>query len=422
MTRFTSEKQKKNQKKINSPLSESLKNKKILLGVCGSIAAYKAVFLTRLLVKSGAEVKVILTPSATDFVRPLTFSTLSKNECLTEYTRSEGGAWNNHVDLALWADLMLIAPATAGTISKMAHAMCDNLLIGTYMSARCPVWIAPAMDEDMFKHPANQENLKKLNDFGHRILPVDDGELASGLFGQGRMAEPETIIQLLEDFFQKPSSALKGKKVLVTAGPTYEHIDPVRFVGNHSSGKMGIAIADAAAESGAEVTLVLGPSILLPKSKNVKVIHVVSAVEMQEAAARYYEELDVAVFSAAVADYTPEQSEQLKIKKNDEFITIKLKKNVDLAQSFGQVKKEHQLSVGFALETHDGMHFAKEKLKKKNFDIIVLNSLRDKGAGFRHDTNKVSIIDTNLNVQTFELKTKTEVAADIIRTIEEKLS
>jgi len=402
-------------------VSGILKNKKILLGVCGSIAAYKAVFLTRLLVKAGAEVKVIMSNAALDFVQPLTFATLSKNECLSAYTKAEGGQWNNHVDLALWADVMLIAPATVGTLAKMAHAICDNLLIGTYLSTRCPVLIAPAMDEDMYHHPANQENLKKLQGFGHHIIPVGNGELASGLFGDGRMAEPEDIVGYLEEFFQPQDSPLRGKKVVVTAGPTYEHIDPVRFIGNHSSGKMGIALADTIAHLGAEVTLILGPSSLKPSQPTVKVVSVSSATEMYQEAERLYDELDVIVFAAAVADYAPMHIEAHKIKKKGESFTLELKKNVDIAATFGEVKKKDQLSVGFALETQNEEFNAKEKLKKKNFDFIVLNSLADQGAGFKHDTNKISIVDNNSDIQSFELKSKTEVAKDIVRMIESKL-
>lgn len=402
-------------------MSGVLKNKKILLGVCGSIAAYKAVFLTRLLVKEGAEVKVIMSPAATDFVQPLTFSTLSKNECLSSYTKLEGGQWNNHVDLALWADVMLIAPATVGTLSKMAHAHCDNLLLGTYLSVRCPVMLAPAMDEDMFHHPANQANLQKLQSFGHHIIPVGEGELASGLFGHGRMAEPEDIVQYLENFFRKESSPLENKKVVITAGPTYEHIDPVRFVGNHSTGKMGIALADYAADLGAEVTLILGPSPYLPKHPSIQVVKVTSADEMHQATQALYDELDVVVFAAAVADYAPTSVEKHKIKKNDDVMTIQLKKNVDIAASFGTVKKPKQLSVGFALETQEGIKNAQAKLNKKNFDLVVLNSLADEGAGFGHDTNKVTILDNNQQIQTFELKSKYDVAKDIIEAIEQKL-
>ncbi|MCO5233673.1 MAG: bifunctional phosphopantothenoylcysteine decarboxylase/phosphopantothenate--cysteine ligase CoaBC [Chitinophagales bacterium] len=397
-----------------------MKNKKILLGVCGSISAYKAVFLTRLLVKNGAEVKVILTPSATDFIQPLTFSTLSKNECLVSYTRSDG-QWNNHVDLALWADLMLIAPATVSTISKMANAHCDNLLIGTYLSARCPVFIAPAMDEDMYHHPANQQNIKKLLELGHQIIPVDEGELASGLFGKGRLAEPEMIVDFLEHFFTPHNSVLINKKVVITAGPTYEHIDPVRFIGNHSSGKMGIALAIALADKGADVKLILGPSSIQVQHSKIQVIPVVSANEMYEEAQKYFDNLDIIVFAAAVADYRPISSVDHKIKKQDDHLTIQLKKNVDIAASFGSFKKDRQISVGFALETRNEEEYAKEKLKKKNFDIVILNSLAEEGAGFKYDTNKIKIIDKNFQIASFEMKSKTEVANDIVHAIENLL-
>lgn len=402
-------------------MSGFLKNKKILLGVCGSIAAYKAALLTRLLIKEGAEVKVIMTDAASTFIQPLTFATLSKNECLTSYTRNEGNLWNNHVDIALWADVFLIAPATVGTIAKMAHAICDNLLIGTYLSARCPIVIAPAMDEDMFHHPANQENLQKLSGFGNNIISVEEGELASGLFGKGRMAEPETIIEFLSDFFSPKSSAISGKNVLITAGPTYEHLDPVRYLGNNSTGKMGIALAEVAARKGAKVTLILGPTSLKPKNPNIQIVHVISAAEMYQKSKEHFEDLDIAIFAAAVADYTPEDIAEHKIKKGEDTFTIKLKKNIDIAASFGLLKKAHQISIGFALETQNEEQNAKEKLKKKHFDLIVLNSLADKGAGFKHDTNKITILDNHHQAQFFELKNKTVVAEDIIKAIENHL-
>lgn len=402
-------------------MSGLLENKKILLGVCGSIAAYKAVYLTRLLVKEGADVKVIMTPAATDFVQPLTFSTLSQNDCLTSYTRADGQQWNNHVDLALWADVMLIAPATVGTIAKMANAICDNLLIGTYLSTRCPILIAPAMDEDMFHHPANQANLQKLTDFGHQIIPVGDGELASGLFGKGRMAEPEEIVTFLKRFSSPKGTPISSKKVVITAGPTYEHLDPVRFLGNNSSGKMGLAIAEEAANRGADVQLILGPTSLKINHPNIHVTNVISAAEMYQKTNEHFDDLDIIIFAAAVADYTPENVAEHKIKKLDDSLTLKLKKNIDIAASFGLLKKQQQLSVGFALETQNGIEHAKEKLKKKHFDLIVLNSLADSGAGFKHDTNKITILDNNQNLQTFELKSKTNVAKDIIQAVESKL-
>ncbi len=403
-------------------MSGFLKNKKILLGVCGSIAAYKAAFLTRLLIKEGAEVRVIMTHAATTFVQPLTFATLSKNECLTSYTRNEGHLWNNHVDLGLWADVFIIAPATVGTIAKMAHAICDNLLIGTYLSARCPIVIAPAMDEDMYHHPANQENLQKLRGFGNHIISVEEGELASGLFGKGRMAEPETIIDFLGSFFTTNNSPISGKKVLITAGPTYEHLDPVRFLGNNSSGKMGIALAEVAAHKGAKVTLILGPSSLKPKNPNIQIIPVVSASEMYQKSKELFEDLDIAIFAAAVADYTPDEVAEHKIKKGEDVLNLRLKKNIDIAASFGLLKKAHQISVGFALETQNEENNAKDKLKKKHFDLIVLNSLADKGAGFKHDTNKITILDHHHPAIHFELKDKAAVAEDIIEAIEKQLA
>lgn len=403
-------------------MSGFLKNKKILLGVCGSIAAYKAALLTRLLVKEGAEVQVIMTHAATTFVQPLTFATLSKNECLTSYTRNEGHLWNNHVDLALWADIFLIAPASVGTIAKMAHAICDNLLIGTYLSARCPIVIAPAMDEDMYHHPANQENLKKLQGYGNHIISVEEGELASGLYGKGRMSEPETIIDFLSSFFTLKDSPISGKKILITAGPTYEHLDPVRYIGNSSSGKMGIALAEVAAQKGASVTLILGPSSLKPKNPNIEIVSVVSAAEMYQKSKEHFEDLDIAIFAAAVADYTPDQIAEHKIKKGEDTFTLKLKKNIDIAASFGLMKKAHQLSIGFALETQNEEENAKDKLKRKHFDLIVLNSLADKGAGFKHDTNKITILDRPLQSVKFELKDKTSVAEDIIEAIEKQLA
>lgn len=398
-----------------------LKDKKILLGVCGSIAAYKSVFLTRLLVKVGAEVRVIMTPSATSFVQPITFATLSKQECLVSYTREDGGQWNNHVELGLWADLLLIAPASAGTLSKMANGHCDNLLLGVYLSARCPVMFAPAMDEDMWRHPSTQANIEKLKAFGHAIIPVGEGELASGLNGPGRMAEPEDILSYIDRFFSPAPSVLAGKKILVTAGPTYEHIDPVRFIGNHSSGKMGVAIAEALAAKGADVTLVLGPSNMHP-SPALRTIKVVSSAEMYAAAAEHFDSLDIAIFAAAVADYTPMEVAEQKIKKSDATMELRLKKNIDIAASFGKRKQPGQFSVGFALETDNELQHAIDKRKKKAFDLIVLNSLKDEGAGFRHDTNKVTILDADNKQWPFELKSKEDVAKDIVAMIETKLS
>jgi phosphopantothenoylcysteine decarboxylase / phosphopantothenate---cysteine ligase len=402
-------------------VSGNLKNKKVLLGVCGSIAAYKSVFLTRLLVKAGAEVRVVMTPSAASFVQPITFATLSKHECLLEYTRQGGTQWNNHVELGLWADVMLMAPASAGTLSKMAQGLCDNLLMGTYLSARCPVLFAPAMDEDMWRHPSTQANIEALKSYGNVLIPVGEGELASGLNGPGRMAEPEDIIAFLDNFFAPDTSILKGKKVLVTAGPTYEHIDPVRFIGNHSSGKMGIALARAFALRGAEVHLVLGPSTQTTEDLY-RTTRVVSSAEMLHAASADFDTLDIAVFSAAVADYTPLEVAEHKIKKSDDCLDIRLKKNTDIAATFGMHKRAGQLSVGFALETEKELEHAQIKLKKKNFDFVVLNSLQDQGAGFRHDTNKVTILDKDNKVWPFELKSKEAVAQDIVAMVEKMLS
>ena len=399
-----------------------LKNKKILLAVCGSIAAYKAAFLVRLLVKEGAEVRVIMTKAATEFITPLTLATLSKNECVTDYINSTKTNWNNHVELALWADLMLIAPASAGTISKMANGLCDNLLMAVYMSARCPVYLAPAMDEDMWKHASTKQNIQQLISYGNKIISVNNGELASGLIGEGRMAEPQEIVDFLN---QEPrakiqDSKLSKKKILITAGPTYEALDPVRFIGNHSSGKMGIELAKAAQDAGADVQLIIGPTKLqIPNG--IKVTHVTSANEMYLACKKYFAKTDVCIFAAAVADYTPKTVAEQKIKKSDAEFSITLKKNVDIAFEFGKIKKSNQLSVGFALETNDELKHAKAKIAKKNFDLIVLNSLNDKGAGFKHATNKITIVNRNNKIHKFELKSKEEVAADILNELEKLL-
>jgi len=411
-----------------------LQNKKILLAVCGSIAAYKSAFLVRLLVKQGAEVRVIMTKSATDFISPLTLATLSKNECLTAYTNSTQTNWNNHVDLALWADLMLVAPASANTISKMANGICDNLLMGVFLSLRCPVFIAPAMDEDMWKHPSTKNNIATLQKNGNKLIQVNSGELASGLIGEGRMAEPEEIVSFLSMNMpesgktdkEQPLSLVAGKKVLITAGPTYEPLDPVRFIGNHSSGKMGIELAKKAVVMGADVTLVLGPS-KLDVPDFITTIRVTTASEMYNACKKQFDQTDVCIFAAAVADYTPKvvAGEKIpkvvageKIKKSDDEFSLVLKKNVDIAYEFGKIKKNNQISVGFALETQNEQEHAKAKIKKKNFDMIVLNSLNDKGAGFKYDTNKITIIQANNKLRTFELKNKEEVAADILAEIE----
>jgi len=394
-----------------------LKEKKILLGITAGIAAYKTASLVRLFIKLGAEVKVIMTPASKDFITPLTLSTLSKNPVhSTFYSKEdENELWNNHVDLGLWADYMLIAPATANTLSKMANGTCDNLLLATYLSAKCPVYFAPAMDLDMYKHPSSIESLKKLHNFNNIIIPATSGELASGLVGEGRMAAPEDIVSFIEnDILCK--LPLKGKKVLVTAGPTYEAIDPVRFIGNHSSGKMGFAIANAAANLGAEVFLISGPSSQQIKHSLVHRVDVVSAEEMHHAAHTYFKDVDIAILSAAVADYKPKNSASQKIKKTDASLEILLTPTKDILASLGAIK-EQQFLVGFALETNNELENAKGKLKRKNLDAIILNSLQDKGAGFATDTNKITIIDKELNEKSFELKSKDAVAKDIINEI-----
>ncbi|UEG48586.1 bifunctional phosphopantothenoylcysteine decarboxylase/phosphopantothenate--cysteine ligase CoaBC [Ferruginibacter lapsinanis] len=390
-----------------------LQGKKILLGVTGSIAAYKIPILVRLLIKQGAEVKVIVTPSAKNFVSSLTLSTLSKQPALSDLETND--SWANHVMLGRWADIMLIAPLSCNSLAKMAAGLCDNLLMAVYLSATCPVVVAPAMDEDMWLHPSTRSNINKIRDFGNQVIPVDNGELASGLSGEGRMAEPEAIVAWLDDFFFN-ANQLKGKKVLVTAGPTYEAIDPVRFIGNHSSGKMGVAIANEFKKRGAEVTLILGPSqIMVPD--NIRIIHVQSADEMFSAAVNVFESADIAVMSAAVADYTPVNISNEKIKKQTDSFSIELKKTKDILKYLGECKKAGQFLVGFALETTNEKEYALKKLKDKNADMIVLNSLRDNGAGFGHDTNKITIFDKQENEHLFETKSKTEVAADIVNTI-----
>ncbi len=393
-----------------------LQNKKILLGVCGSIAAYKAASLVRLLVKAGAEVKVVMTASASSFITPLTLSTLSKHPVLSRFEKVEGGLWNNHVELGLWADLLLVAPASAHTIAKFAHGLCDNLLSATYLSARCPVFLAPAMDLDMYQHPTTLENLQTLKANGNHIIDAATGELASGLFGTGRMAEPEDIFAVVEDFFTLKQS-LQGRRVLITAGPTYEAIDPVRFIGNHSSGKMGFALAEVAAKHGAQVTLISGPSKLEAQHPAIHTHRVTSAHEMYEVAHQNYFDKDILIFAAAVADYTPSKVAGQKIKSSNEAMTISLEKTKDIAAEIGKMKKKDQFSVGFALETENEAANAHGKLIKKNFDMIVLNSLNDQGAGFSHDTNKITIIDRDNKQEVFELKHKDEVAEDIIQAI-----
>ena len=391
-----------------------LKGKTILLAVTGSIAAYKAAILTRLLIKAGAEVRIIMTRAATEFITPLTLATLSKHEVFTEV--SSGESWNNHVELGLWADAMLVAPVTATTLAKMANGLCDNMVVAVYLSARCPVFFAPAMDLDMWAHPATRANVQRLQSYGNHLIPVEHGELASGLVGSGRMAEPEAILQTLHRHFSA-AGPLTGRSILITAGPTYEPVDPVRFIGNRSSGRMGIALADAAAALGAEVELILGPSKLTPNHPSVKVTPVQTALEMHAAAKALFPRADVAILSAAVSDYRPAQVADQKIKKKSDELTIERVKNPDIAATLGQMKSAGQLLIGFALETHDEEANAREKLKKKNFDFIVLNSLRDAGAGFDTRTNKVSIIGQDNKIKKFELKPKEQVAADIIHEV-----
>lgn len=390
----------------------NLKDKHIILGITGGIAAYKAAILVRSLVKEGAEVRVIMTPVAKQFITPLTMATLSKNPILVDFFNPENGAWNSHVDLGVWADLYVIAPATANTIGKMAHGIAGNLLLTTYLSARCPVMIAPAMDLDMFAHPAHQKNLAVLRSYGNIIIEPTAGELASGLEGKGRMEEPENILKAILLLF-KPKD-LVGKKVLVTAGPTYEAIDPVRYIGNHSSGKMGYAIADELYSRGADVTLISGPVHMAPTYPDINLIKVQTAAEMYKACTNYFDTMDVAILSAAVADFTPANPLRAKLKREAEELSLTLHPTVDIAATLGKTKKNGQLLVGFALETNDELVNAQKKLQKKNFDFIVLNSLNDPGAGFQMDTNIVTLIDKHNNIEKFELKSKTDVAKDIV--------
>jgi phosphopantothenoylcysteine decarboxylase / phosphopantothenate---cysteine ligase len=388
-----------------------VEGKKILLGVSGSIAAYKSILLTRLLVKAGAEVKVVMTPSAKDFVTPLSLSTISKNDVLSDLFREDN--WTNHVALGRWADLMVIAPLSCNTLAKMANGLCDNLLLATYLSAACPVVVAPAMDEDMWLHPSTKLNLEKLKEFGNRIIPVEKGELASGLYGEGRMAEPEQIISFLDvNFFF--STELKGKRALVTAGPTHEPFDPVRYIGNQSTGKMGIALALELAERGAEVELVLGPSSLEVHDARIRVTRVQSAEEMYQACLKIFPSTQIAVMSAAVADYTPVSFSTEKIKKNSETFTLELSRTKDILQALGNKKRAGQVLVGFALENTDETAYARKKLTSKNADMIVLNSLNDAGAGFGYDTNQVTIFEKSGLEIPFGQKSKQAVARDIV--------
>ncbi|ROH98783.1 bifunctional phosphopantothenoylcysteine decarboxylase/phosphopantothenate--cysteine ligase CoaBC [Chryseobacterium sp. G0240] len=398
----------------------SVSGKKILIAVSGGIAAYKIHFLIRDFVKKGAEVQVIMTPDAEHFVTKLSLSTLSKKPVYSEFY-GDNGSWNSHVELALWADVMIVAPCTANTLSKMVNGMCDNLVIATYMSAKCPVFIAPAMDLDMYVHPSTKKNLELAESFGHLIIPAENGELASGLVGQGRMAEPATILTTVENHFAAdiPLKSLEGKTILITAGPTYEAIDPVRFIGNHSSGKMGYSLAEEASKRGAKVILISGPSAQTVHDKNIILHKVTSAKEMLAKVFEFYDGIDIGIASAAVADYAPKEIAKEKIKKNDENLTIELVKNPDILKTMGE-KKTHQFLVGFALETQNEEENAKGKLEKKNLDMIVLNSLRDEGAGFKNDTNKIKIF-TRTDKKEFDLKSKDEVAKDILNFVESQL-
>ncbi|RDY61322.1 bifunctional phosphopantothenoylcysteine decarboxylase/phosphopantothenate--cysteine ligase CoaBC [Flagellimonas nanhaiensis] len=390
-----------------------LSGKNILLGITGGIAAYKTTFLVRLLIKAGAEVKVVMTQSASSFVSPLTLSALSKNPALLDFINEEDGSlsWNNHVELGLWADIMIIAPATANTLSKMGNGICDNLLMAVYLSAKCPVYFAPAMDLDMYQHPTTKSSIAKLESFGNIMIPPESGELASGLHGEGRMAEPETIVNIIKEDLSD-QLPLKGKKVLITAGPTHEAIDPVRFLGNRSSGTMGFELAEKAADLGAQVILIAGPTNLTTEHGNIELKRIVSAQEMYEACHENYSDVDVAISAAAVADYRPKHASSEKIKKKEGDLNLELERNPDILKSLGE-KKTKQFLVGFALETQNEIENATGKLKRKNLDAIVLNSLKDEGAGFGKGTNKITFIDKNLDIKTFALKTKSEVASDI---------
>lgn len=396
-----------------------IKGKKIVLGITGSIAAYKAAVLARALIKKGAEVQIVITPAGKEFITPLTLSTITSKPVISEFFARRDGTWHSHVDLGLWADAMVIAPATASTIGKMANGIADNMLITTYLSMKAPVFVAPAMDLDMYAHPSTQKNLDTLKSYGNVIIEPAEGELASHLVGKGRMEEPEKIVEVLENFFTEGMD-LKGKKIMITAGPTYEKIDPVRFIGNYSSGKMGYALAECCAERGAEVILVSGPVSITEKHPNIRKISVESAEEMYQAAVREFTGSDAAILCAAVADFTPESQSEQKIKREKEDLVLRLRPTHDIAAALGKLKKENQIMVGFALETNDEVEHAKDKLERKNLDFIVLNSLNDKGAGFRHDTNKITIIDKN-SVTEFPLKDKKEVAADIINHLAEIL-
>ncbi|MFC2120468.1 bifunctional phosphopantothenoylcysteine decarboxylase/phosphopantothenate--cysteine ligase CoaBC [Bacteroidota bacterium] len=395
-----------------------LKNKKIILGITGSIAAYKAAHLIRLFVKEGAEVKVVITPYGKEFISPVTLATLSKNTVLCDFFKYDDGAWNSHVDLGLWADLMIIAPATANTIAKMAHGIADNLLLTTYLSARCKVMLAPAMDMDMLAHPATIKNFKIIKEYGNIIIDPSGGELASGLEGKGRMEDPEKIILAAKNYFAE-NETLSGKKFLVNAGPTYEKIDPVRYIGNFSSGKMGYAIAEELAERGAEVTLVSGPVSICLNQNNISIDKVISAEEMFEKCLSIFPKMDGAILTAAVADYKPLEVSKSKIKRKKDNLNIELEPTNDIASALGKIKTDKQLLIGFALETENELKNAMAKIEKKKLDFIVLNSLKNEGAGFQTDTNKICIIDKDNITEEFELKSKNEVARDIINKLEQ---
>lgn len=397
----------------------SLQGKNFLLGITGSIAAYKAANLTRLLIKEGASVKVIMTPLAKEFITPLTMATLSKNPILVDFFNPENGDWNSHVDLGLWADGYIIAPATANTMGKMANGIADNLLLTTYLSAKCPIFIAPAMDLDMYKHPTNQDNINKLKQLGHTFIEPDDGELASGLIGKGRLAEPEQILEQIKSFYQKKKSLI-NKSVLITAGPTFEKIDSVRFIGNHSSGKMGYALAEECAKRGAKVILISGPVSIKAQHKNIKTISINSAQEMFDQTINNSKNIDVAILAAAVADFTPVTTSNTKIKRKDQNLQIHLKPTKDIAAELGKAK-DNKILVGFALESDNETINAIDKLHRKNLDFIVLNSMNDEGAGFNIDTNKITIIDNKEQKTEFKIKHKNLVAIDIIDKLDDYL-
>jgi phosphopantothenoylcysteine decarboxylase/phosphopantothenate--cysteine ligase len=398
-----------------------LAGKKILLAVTGSIAAYKAAFFVRLLIKEGAEVRVLQTEDSRSFITPLTLATLSKNPVLSSFYKSEDGQWNNHVELGLWADIMVVAPLSANTLAKMANGICDNLLVAAYLSARCPTVVAPAMDLDMYAHGTTQRNLDQLRQDGVHIVDAAEGELASGLSGQGRMAEPEDLLKYVKEFFEARQTLL-DKKILITSGPTYEAVDAVRFIGNHSSGKMGLALANEAIKQGAHVTFISGPVSQYPHHPHVEVIKVRTAQEMYDMVEANYDQQDIAIFAAAVSDFRVVNPSDKKRKRSEEKFTIELEENPDIAHEMGKRKKHYQLNVGFALETHNEEEYARKKLKEKNFDFIVLNSMQEDGAGFGYDTNKITIYDSDNNQYPFELKTKQEVAQDIIKLLTKRIN